>query len=210
MINHDPLFQLVGRHPLPASRGEKSSYDFLKEYYKDFLDDLNSCMISTDNRTLPDFVYVELNSNIDKVKLICNLLIDYLDAYNSGLEKHGIEVFDELMKTISPFLPVKPLGHNSRDRFHRYYRLRPGKVDKRGELFHIPWSKRSRVGAYRYSVSGQPSLYLATGLELCFFECGMPSEFSASVFKLDVPEGEKLNFIDFAINPYCVVTDVDI
>lgn len=211
MLNQDPLYRFVGSHSLPVSRGVKPVYNFLKEYFEEFINGLeNCCLTSTKSRTLSDAIYRELASKMSEIKLICQLLIDYLKAHDAGLEKQKNKIFDVLMKNVSPFLPKKILTHNPCDRFHKYYRLRSGKIDKKTDLFHIPWSKRSRIGAYRYSIPGQPCLYLATGLELCFFECGMPSEFSTSIFKLDIPEGEELRFVDFSIDTYNIITNVEL
>ena len=35
------------------------------------------------------------------------------------------------------------------------------------DIFHIPYNLRAKISSNRYSISGYPSLYLSTSLELC-------------------------------------------
>lgn len=71
-------------------------------------------------------------------------------------------------------------------------------------------NKRHLIKSYRYSIPGYPCLYLSTGLEMCWFECGMPKEFSYAAFNLEVTDGDSINLIDFTIQPVELVSSVSL
>ena len=70
--------------------------------------------------------------------------------------------------------------------------------------------KRQNIKSYRYSIPGYPCLYLASDLELCWYECGMPTEFSYSFFSIDLKENDSLHFIDFSTIPAELISAVRI
>ena len=45
-------------------------------------------------------------------------------------------------------------------------------------------NEREKIASCRFSLAGTPCLYLSTGLELAWYECGMPNKFSYCQFKL--------------------------
>ena len=207
-LNSDPLYSFVGSHTLPIYRNDNSVRSFLSDYYQQYSHDLNNCLNNYNGRVLPDSIYNTLRSIFACVQNSSNNIISFLDAFNAGKRKKSTEIFDDMMQEISCYLPVKKLNAQVKDRFHTYYRIRNGNVKEREELFHIPMSKRELIGAYRYSIPGQPCLYLANGLELCFFECGMPMDFSCSKFQLTISEGQTANFLDFSKDERSIIGDI--
>ncbi|WP_322290545.1 RES domain-containing protein [Paratractidigestivibacter sp.] len=55
------------------------------------------------------------------------------------------------------------------------------------EMLHVPFSKRSKIGSYRFSIPGVPSLYLCNSSYGCWIEMGQPAEreFNVSPVVLD-------------------------
>lgn len=68
--------------------------------------------------------------------------------------------------------------------------------------------KRSLINSYRYSIPGYPCLYLSTGVEMCWFECGMPKHFSYSAFKLNASDEQPINLINFSIAPVDFISTI--
>jgi hypothetical protein len=71
-------------------------------------------------------------------------------------------------------------------------------LNRRASVFHIPFESRHFASAVRYSVKGQPSLYLGNSLYLCWLECDNPSNLSdwyAARFDLDF---ERLKILDLS------------
>lgn len=55
------------------------------------------------------------------------------------------------------------------------YRLREkGGVADFGDLFHVPFESRHKVGSARYSIPGYPTLYLSNSIFLAYKELGEP------------------------------------
>lgn len=100
---------------------------------------------------------------------------------------------------MKPYLMFDYTGNFHKD---SYFRIR--KVDEkqnnfeRNEMFHIPLNKNHLIGTERYSMPGYPCLYLATQIELCWYECGQPNEFYISKFGIPDEEDNSLKLIDFS------------
>ena len=70
-----------------------------------------------------------------------------------------------------------------------WFRSRTPELDKvmgRKDLFHVPFEKRSKVGANRYSIPGYPCLYLASTMEYAREETGNKPISAISCFKNDI------------------------
>lgn len=101
-----------------------------------------------------------------------------------------------------------------------YYRIRSGNFrvrnekneekskKKKAELFHIKSHRRDLVGAYRFSVSGFPCLYLASDVRLSWLECGMPKQFSYCRIGILGSDRESLELIDFSIRPVDLISSM--
>lgn len=115
-----------------------------------------------------------------------------------------------MMRKIEDYMYVEYTGAVGSSRINRLYRIREGNSQyNRLDLFHIPMDKRHLIKSYRYSIPGYPCLYLSTGVELCWFECGMPKKFNYSIFQLDISDGEPLKLISVNINPVDLVSGVE-
>ena len=60
--------------------------------------------------------------------------------------------------------------------------------------------EREKISSCRFSLAGTPCLYLSTGLELAWYECGMPNKFSYCQFRLS-EESEPLRLFDLSERP---------
>lgn len=83
------------------------------------------------------------------------------------------------------------------------YRMRKGKYSSPGELFHIPFEKRSKVSPERFSILGYPILYLGKSFYICWEELNRPdiNNITVSLFK---PK-RHLNLVDltFPVDVSC-------
>ena len=94
---------------------------------------------------------------------------------------------------------VKDIGNNSfavnsvvnsdafpGDKTHelQFFRSRlgsPNKAFKAKDMIHLPNSMRSKSGNYRFSIPGNPSMYLANSSYGCWLETGCPAEIDFNV-----------------------------
>ncbi len=94
-------------------------------------------------------------------------------------------------------LPIEVFIHLRDTHPDRFYRIR--KVEKRSveiekdknQLFHLPFSKRAYSSNDRFSLSGFPSLYLSTSLQIAWQECKYPSSYYFSIYDWEKQERER-------------------
>ena len=80
-----------------------------------------------------------------------------------------------------------PGDHGTEIQFFRCRKGDPSKAFTAKDLLHLPKSLRAKSGNYRFSIPGNPSLYLANSSYGCWIESGFPSdnEFNVSPVLLD-------------------------
>lgn len=69
----------------------------------------------------------------------------------------------------------------------------PSKEYKSKDMLHLPLNMRSKTGNYRFSIPGNPSLYLSNSSYGCWIETGFPSEIEFNVAPV-VLDGEQRVF----------------
>lgn len=138
-----------------------------------------------------------------KSRRVFCLLDVAIKHYEDADLKTAQEAFDELMDTIKSDLFYSTLFGASvfstkkgtmrtyirEAKADRFFRIRAvgsqnkGIEDNAEELFHIPITKRQLISNERFSLSGFPTLYLATALPLAWQECGYPDKYYWSEFR---------------------------
>lgn len=200
MLPKDNAFNVMKHFRLPVDKGDKRVFDFLSNYYKSYLFSLKEAVESDDKRFFNDAFYRSLAQSLPLIQDTCSDILHMLQLYNeanlSALYDHVTLAFNKIRDYIYTESWPRKLHYN-------LYRIRTSdNPASRTDLFHIPQSKRAYIRPYRYSISGYPCLYLATGIELCWFECGMPKKFNISQFLFEPKDAAReLNFIDFSYNP---------
>lgn len=117
-------------------------------------------------------------SDIKIVRRVCNLVLRSISHYYNGYPSNAFTTFSKVMDLLMerPFMIYQKSGEVIRMRdidSLKLYRVRnvyENKVYERKDIFHTPFSLRSKVGTCRYSIAGYPCLYLATNLDLCVLE----------------------------------------
>ncbi|HAP1726737.1 TPA: hypothetical protein ISA27_003819 [Escherichia coli] len=102
-----------------------------------------------------------------------------LEEFLSGDIKKAYDIFDDIMSkeaTIAQLNRISILLKDFCNEEKPLYRVRKSETPliEHNQIFHIPFSKRHLVNAQRYSVAGQPCLYLGTSLYVCWQEMGKP------------------------------------
>ncbi len=114
-------------------------------------------------------------NDVKKVRTICNGILECIDQYHRGFPDKAFKKIETVMsKLIShPLTIYRKSGltdsFNNNDPL-KLFRIRNVQINinySRKDIFHTPYNLRSKVSTCRYSISGYPSLYLGTSLELC-------------------------------------------
>lgn len=196
----DKLLCLLNKYRCHLSRGDKSSVDFLRENYTEYIKDVKEALAPEDNPLVGIEMCKMVSNQIEAIEENASLLIEALKLYNKG------EIVAASQKAFGAFENMKPQllqRYSGAYRLETYYRIRaindsnPFPLERK-ELFHIPFNKNYLVGTERYSMPGHPCLYLASQAELCWYECGKPQKFAISKFDIPQSENNYMKFIDFS------------
>lgn len=207
MLPKDNFYNIILEHRLPLSRKDRSVKEFLEEYYSSYIKAYKNALKRTEDCALREECYKLLDDKTNILEELCSDVLKVFDYYDSadmlGLYNH----FGHMMEKVSSLLLVRNIGTIGHEKYKNYYRIRAGKDEfDRLDLFHIPLDRRELIRSYRYSIPGYPCLYLSSGVEMCWFESGMPKEFSYASFFLESNDERKVNLIDFTIEPTDLVS----
>lgn len=215
MYKGDSLYQVLLKYDFDLFRGAYGITEYLRshcqQYYKDILEAVNG-----DNSFLGEEFVKLLRENLSLLNDICTEIPNILELYDQGFLGNAYQQAYALFERLKPYYIVRfDFGNNA----GCLYRIREGDFrihteteskKQKMELFHIKKEMRNKIGAYRYSVAGYPCLYLASNVELAWYECGMPQKFSYCQILLDETISKPLKLIDFSNRPIDFLSSVNI
>lgn len=139
---------------------------------------------------------------ISRIKNIQTCIQKSLEEFLSGDIKSAYDVFDEVMSkeaTVTQLNYISVLLKDICSKDEPLYRVRKSEtaLTDHEHIFHIPFSKRYLVNAQRYSVAGQPCLYLGTSLYVCWQEMGKP-DFDKLYISSFITDDDKSKILNFA------------
>lgn len=150
--------------------------------------------------------YTHIVPKIQDVIEVANKASDIISkifvCYNRSDFSEAQKQMDELMELLKKYLFIGSIygfvnvdlnGKTNYMRFRngsydRFFRVRPVDCknqnieDDPDELFHVPFSKRSKISTQRFSLAGFPALYLSTMLQTAWEECDYPQKYYYSVY----------------------------
>lgn len=208
MLPNDNIYNVILTHRLPIYRNNQPIKEFLINYFNEYIQSLKTALLRPSSCSLRDECYFLLEDKLPIIIDLCSDIIKTFDLYDSANMQLLYIHFDQMMKKIQDYLYIESIGKDGQDSFIRLFRIRTGENEySRLDMFHIPMDKRQYIKSYRYSIPGYPCLYLSTGLELCWFECGMPKKFSYSAFAFNFNDNEQVKLINFIRNPVDLVSN---
>lgn len=196
----DKLLKLFEKYNCHLKRGDKTSAEFLRENYDEYIMDVKTSLAPEDNPLYGAEMCSLVSEQLETIEKTSDQLIEVLVLYGEG------KIIPASVKAFEVFNIMKPqlmLRYSGAHRVENYYRIRginesnPFPLERK-ELFHIPFKKNYLVGTERYSMPGHPCLYLSSQAELCWYECGKPTKFAISRFDIPQSEDSYLKFIDFS------------
>ena len=128
------------------------------------------------------------------INLFSTKILESLDLYYKADIAGSNNIVFELIKDIgeNPFAVNKVKNSDAfpgdKNKELQLFRSRLGPPNMSytaKEMLHLPNSLRSKSGNYRFSIPGNPSMYLANSSYGCWIEMGCPAE------------------IEFNVSPYC-------
>lgn len=215
MYKEDSLYQVLLKYNFDLFRGDKGITEYMSEHCNQFYTDVSEA-VNGNNPFLSEKFTTQLEEKLDLLNYICNEIPMILDTYDQGFIKKAYEKSNELFDKVKEYFITRFSWRESSGSFCRIrqgdFRIKDKTESKKQktELFHIKKEKRNRIGAYRYSVSGYPCLYLASNRELAWFESGMPKKFSYCQMLIDEEGENALKLIDFSNRPVDFLSNMNI
>lgn len=213
MYMDDHIFKVILNYNYDLFKGNSDVTTYLENHFKLYITDIENA-IKEDNHFLGDDFISMLVSKVPLLKKICNHIVTVSETHRDGRIKEAYDKAYCLFELMSPYYLSR---FSWKDYSGCFYRLRQGdfvikdgKESKaqKAEMFHIKDDLRNRIGAYRYSVSGFPCLYLSSDRELAWFECGMPRQFSYCQMRIEEEGNNALRLIDFSNRPADLLSSI--
>lgn len=153
----------------------------------------------------------EKDAIIKQTKFVCRYLIRAVEHYLNGFPSKAYNSISGAMEKLMDqplYVYPKDVENNTLDLF-RAACVSDNLPYPRERLFHTPYSMRAKTATNRYSISGYPSLYLGTSLNLCCEEVnysrqrtlGICSRFKINCRSRSYADHIDINVIELAVKP---------
>lgn len=150
-----------------------------------------------------DYISSAVHSCVPIMDQVADKVLGMLEFYFAGYPHLAYAELDKCITFLGPhnFAPLYSRHDLSPDLSY-LYRVRTGKPVRftKGDLFHIPFQLRHKVGPQRYSVPGLPCLYLGGSIYVCWEEMQKPDISSLHISRFSAV-GEPLKILNFGIRP---------
>ena len=157
------LEENIGSLPIYIPKDDEYK-EKLEDIFKEYINCINSANIS--------------QIAIEKLKKICDILINTIEKYYEGSISCAIETIEKLFeeKKLGDYLFTYNLKKKSDNGTgDLLFRGRIGRnIYNLSEMFHVPFNERQYVATGRYSISGFPCLYLSSSIYGCWLELDKP------------------------------------
>lgn len=211
----DKIYQVLLSYNFNLFRDDKSISEYMKEHLLLYYNDIENA-VRCENTFLGNKFIDLLKSKLGLLNNVCTSIPETLKTYEDGYIKDAYIASEKIFDMLRPHLLQRFSWRDSGEWYYRIrqgdFRITDGKNSKKqkAELFHIKRGLRNRIGAYRYSVSGFPCLYLSSSRELAWFECGMPKKFSYCNMYVDETGENALKLIDFSERPINILSNISV
>ena len=194
-----------------------------KELYAPFILDKDSDYIKDLTKKYSILQRRDKNAGADEesLKIIHKYkskIIEALKCYfKADIAKSNI-IIKNLIKDIgSDMFAVDSLSnskafHGQHDHEMQFFRCRlgnPAKAFTAKEMLFLPLDLRSKTGNYRFSIPGNPSLYLSNSSYGCWIETGFPSEIDFNVSPVILDGTQKIFNLAVSMRDFSNLNEFD-
>lgn len=190
----ESIASFMHKYALPVQYNGNNITDFIADYSKRYISDLKNTKngrIKLRNSSVYDKIVYQAK-NIEET---FNTIIEIINDVNVSQYSKAEDKINKLFENYENNYIIT--GINGLKKYNvELYRVRE-KIEKPNEqicnldLFHVPVTKRNIIKNERFSISGQPCLYLSTELNIAWKESGFPLSFYYSKYEYDYKKDEK-------------------
>ncbi len=188
-LDYDKLKSLYSNKDLylPVKKYEGDFAEFLKKRLDFYFDEVEKLSILE-------------TSELDKLRTLINKLKSLMKNWYLGKTSTAYDNLNEGLNIIKDYLIIRNFSYKEIPFFFRF-RCGNNYDYLINDLFHIPYSKRTLVNNYRYSIAGHPSLYLGQSTFVCWNELRKPDFNTVHVQRYKFRDVTPLKLIDFGYRP---------
>ncbi len=160
-------------------------------------------------------------ANTESINIIKDYRTKILDAmkacYRADLSDSSAIIRDLIQDIGDDPFAVNTLSDSDaflgcKDEELQFFRCRTGNPSKSytaKEMLHLPKKMRAKSGNYRFSIPGNPSLYLANSSYGCWIETGFPSAIDFNVSPVLLDGTQKIFNLAVSIRDYHALHDLE-
>lgn len=189
----------IGEYRFPLQRRKQSYTSLMTEWVHDYCTHIDACE-SLDDETKR------------RIKTFANSLVECHTRYLNSQFADAYTLFNQSMNDVQGSLLSVDFGMQNgftNEGVGHYFRIRKGdKTRSYLEILHIPLSSRRYATTGRFSAPGMPCSYLASTVEICWYECEMPRIFQLAEYKVKGATEDKKKLLRLDINPLFVKHDL--
>ncbi len=188
------IAEFLHRHSLPVLCEETDIATFIRNYRDSYLADYDAVIRDGNIKGFSDETYRSLYAQKSSNAITFDKIIAAIKACQSSHYGDAENLVDEIMADSERDHLITSI--NGVERFNpTLFRIRahinkPQDKICPKDLFHIPFDSRQLTSNERFSIAGQPCLYLSTYLNIAWKECGMPSSFYYSKYEYNYQKDE--------------------
>lgn len=185
-------------------------FDFLKNRYRNDLETKYNIIINQARNANADAESLRI------IEMFSTQILQALDLYYKADIAESNNIILELVKDIgdNPFAvnsiansDAFPGDKTKELQFFRSRLGRPNKAFKAKDMLHLPNSMRAKSGNYRFSIPGNPSMYLANSSYGCWIETGCPAEIDFNVSPILLEGTQKIFNLAISIRDFRCLND---
>ena len=139
----DKLLCLFEKYRCHLNRGNKSSVNFLRDNYIEYISDVKAALSPGDNQLVGAEMCKMISEQIDTIEKDANLLIEVLELYNKGRVVPASQKAFEVFENMKPQLMQRYSGAYRQEAYFRIRSVNDSNpfILNRKELYHIPCNK---------------------------------------------------------------------
>jgi len=134
------------------------------------------------------------------IERLTRFINESIEAYYCGSQIESYKILEKGLNGIKNYLisEIRPQYDTS----EAFYRIRQGNTNtySKEQMFHVPFDLREYSNQGRYSLAGNPCLYIADSVYTCWLELNKPSIEQCQISKIELPKNN-YKFIDFSWYP---------
>ncbi len=172
--------------------------------YKNLINKIQNYLKSADNNRVENKIFFEVLNDIDleEIEYFFEVIKQvYLDWLDHDWE-HSMSKFEKILKKYD-LLDINKEYNLKNINGQLFFRARYSKENLTNwDMFHIPFDKRHKIKNQRFSITGQPLLYLGGSILNTIYEVGKEDVYNLNFSSYYIPSDNRIKVYDLTNRIY--------